>query len=134
MNQKIAIWIPIHNQKVVVPTATATFATSNETFTVSQTPSISPSKAERKSFWELYYWCYTFSSLVRCYVLNVCECSSLAFYERFERKQGLSSLLYLKCSTSICRYIQEFFTSAKIIRGFEIIQQIVYSVSWPRLC
>ena len=27
------------------------------------------------------------------------ECSSLALYERFERKQGISSLLYLKCST-----------------------------------
>ena len=32
--------------KVVVPTATATFATSNETFSVSQTPSLSSSKVE----------------------------------------------------------------------------------------
>ena len=35
------------------------------------------------------------------------ECSSLALYERFERKQGLPSLLYSKCSTSSCRYIQQ---------------------------
>ena len=55
------------------------------------------------------------------------ECSSLALYERFERKQGLSSLLYLKCSTSSCRYIQEFFTSAKVQR-FLIKQQIVYTM------
>ena len=32
--------------KVVVPTATAKFATSNETFSVSQTPSLSSSKVE----------------------------------------------------------------------------------------
>ena len=32
--------------KVVVPTATATFATSNEMFSVSQTPSLSSSKVE----------------------------------------------------------------------------------------
>ena len=44
------------------------------------------------------------------------ECSSLAIYERFDRKQGLSSLLYLKCSTCSWRYIQEFFTSAKVQR------------------
>ena len=43
MNQKMAISIPI---TVVVPTATATFATSNETFSVSQTPSLSSSKVE----------------------------------------------------------------------------------------
>ena len=42
------------------------------------------------------------------------ECSSLALYERFERKQGLSSLLYLKCSTSSRKYIQQFFTSLKV--------------------
>ena len=39
----MAIWIPI---KAVVPTATATFATSNETFSVSQTSSLSSSKVE----------------------------------------------------------------------------------------
>ena len=43
MNQKMAIWNII---KVAVPTATATFATSNETFSVSQTPSLSSSKVE----------------------------------------------------------------------------------------
>ena len=47
------------------------------------------------------------------------ECSSLALYEKFERKQGLSSLLNLKCSTNSCRYIQEI---------FKINQQIVYTM------
>ena len=40
------------------------------------------------------------------------------------RKKGLSSLLYLKCSTSSCRYICGFLTSAKVNRGFEINQRI----------
>ena len=35
------------------------------------------------------------------------------------------SLLYIKCSTSSCRYICEFFTLAKINKGFGINQQIV---------
>ena len=64
--------------------------------------------------------------LVRCYPM--CECSSLSLYERYEKNQGLSLLLYLKCSTSSCRYIREFFTSAKVNRGFEINQRIVYTV------
>ena len=34
-------------------------------------------------------------------------------------------MLYLKCSTSSCRYISEFFTSAKVNRGFGINQRIV---------
>ena len=41
------------------------------------------------------------------------------------RKKGLSSLLYSKCSTSSCRYIYEFFASAKVNRNFEINQRIV---------
>ena len=44
----MTIWIPIHNQKVEVPTATGTFATSNETFSVSQTPSLPSFKVEDK--------------------------------------------------------------------------------------
>ena len=30
----------------------------------------------------------------------MCECILLVFYERYENKHGISSLLYLKCSTS----------------------------------
>ena len=59
--------------------------------------------------------------LVRCYAL----CVSAGLYERYKKKQGLSSLLCLKCSTSSCCYIREFFASAKVNRGFEINQQIV---------
>ena len=36
-------------------------------------------------------------------------------------------LLYLKCSTSSCRYIREFFTSAKV-QNCQNCQQIVYTV------
>ena len=80
MNQKMTVCIPI---KVVVPTATATFATSNETFSVSQTPSLSSSKVEdieeespkRKEIIsgnriiDVNILLVVF--LVRCYVLNV---------------------------------------------------------------
>ena len=80
MNQKMTVCIPI---KVVVPTATATFATSNETFSVSQTPSLSSSKVEdieeesskRKEkisgnrIIDVKILLVVF--LVRCYVLNV---------------------------------------------------------------
>ena len=45
--------------KVVVPTATATFAARNETFFVSQTPSVFSSKVE--AFLVVF--------LVRCYIL-----------------------------------------------------------------
>ena len=34
---------------------------------------------------------------------------------------------YIKCSTSSYRYIYEFFTLAKVKRGFEINQRIAYT-------
>ena len=43
MNQKIAIWNIV---KVVVPTATATFATSNQTLSVSQTSKVEDTEEE----------------------------------------------------------------------------------------
>ena len=58
----------------------------------------------------------------------MCECSSLGLCERYEEKQGLPLMLHLKCSTSSCRYICEFFVSSKVNRGFEINQQIVYTM------
>ena len=43
----MAIWMPSYKYlKVVVPTATATFGTSNETFSASQTSSLSSFKVE----------------------------------------------------------------------------------------
>ena len=76
----MAIWIPI---TVVIPTAIATFATSNETFSVSHLPSLSSSKGEdieeeatkRKEsisgnrIIDVNLLLVVF--LVRCYVLNV---------------------------------------------------------------
>ena len=65
--------------KVVVPTATATFATSNETFSVSQTPSLSSSKVEdieeespkrKASISGNHIIDVNILLLVRCYVLN----------------------------------------------------------------
>ena len=66
--------------KVVVPTATAKFATSNETFSVSQTPSLSSSKVEdiekesfrgKKSVSDNHIIDVNILLVVRCYVLNV---------------------------------------------------------------
>ena len=73
----MAIWIPI---TVVIPTATATFATSNETFSVSQTPSLSSSKVEdieeespkrKESISGNHIIDVNILLAVRCYVLNV---------------------------------------------------------------
>ena len=41
----MAIWIPVHNQSSNTH-CNSNFATSNETFSVSQTPSLSSSKVE----------------------------------------------------------------------------------------
>ena len=115
--------------------ARATFATCNETFSVSQTPSISSCKVEdleeespkrKESISGNRIIDVNIPSGIFGEMLcAMCECSSLALYERRKKKQGLSSLLCLKCSTSSCCYIREFFTAAKVSRGFEINQQIV---------
>ena len=34
----------------------------------------------------------------------------------------------MKCCSSNCKYIREFFNSAKVNRGFEINQQIAYTM------
>ena len=65
--------------KVVVPTATAMFATSNETFSVSQTPSLSSTKVEdieeespkRKESTSGNHTDVNILLGVRCHVLNV---------------------------------------------------------------
>ena len=64
---------------MVIPTATATFATSNETFSVSQTPSLSSSKVEdieeespkRKESTSRNHTDVNILLGERCYVLNV---------------------------------------------------------------
>ena len=75
----MAIWLPIPPiWHIVVPTATATFATSNETFSVSQTPSskvedIEEESSKRNFFWELYYRCkYTFSGIFGEVLCPIC--------------------------------------------------------------
>ena len=74
----MAIWLPIWH--IVVPTATATFATSNETFSVSQTHSLSSSKVEdieeespqrKESISGNHIIDVNIFLVVRCYVLNV---------------------------------------------------------------
>ena len=42
------------------------------------------------------------------------------------RKQGLSSLLVLKCTN--CKFIEEFHTSKTCGRGFDINSRIVYTM------
>ena len=114
----------IHDQSGST-TATATFATSNETFSVFQTPPVSSSKVEDIEE-ESPKWkerisgnriidVDILSSIFGEMLYPMCEESTFALYKRYEKKQGLSSLLHLKSSTSSCRYIREFFTSAKVI-------------------
>ena len=73
-------------------TATATFATSNETFSVSQTPSVSSSKVENieegspKRKESISGNCIIdvniLSGIFGEMLCPMCKCSSLAFYER----------------------------------------------------
>ena len=126
----------IHDQSGRI-TATATFVSSNKTFSVSQTSSVSSSKVEdieeespkRKES-------ISGNRIIDVNILGgifgemlcpMCECSSLALYERYEKKQGPSSLLYLKCSTSKC---SEMVNSSllQVPRDFEINQRIVYTM------
>ena len=37
-------------------------------------------------------------------------------------------MLYIKCSTRNCKYIHEFFISAKVNKCFEINQRMVYTM------
>ena len=64
-------WSILEHDQSCSTTAAATFAASNETFSISQTSSVSSSKVEdiegespkrkKKVFWESYYWCkYTY--------------------------------------------------------------------------
>ena len=50
------------------------------------------------------------------------------FGEKYEKKQGLASLLHIKCSARNCRYVHEIFTSTKVKKCFEINQRIVYTM------
>ena len=58
----------------------------------------------------------------------MCEQRSLVFGEKHEKKQGLASLLYIKCSTRNCKYIHEFFTSTKVNKCIDINPKIVYTM------
>ena len=125
------------------------FFKSKKIFSVSKTPSVSSSKVknieeelpQRKESIcgnrAIDVYPYLVVLLLRCYAMPcVCEGSSLALYEKYEKKKRLSSLLYFKCSTTSCRYICEFFTSVN--RDFGINQRFVtivgYAITWPWLC
>ena len=138
MNQKITIWLNIHNQSGST-TATTTFVASNETFSVFQTLPVSSSKVEdieeespkrKEYFWESYYWCNIYLVVLifgEMLYPNVWLQFISSLWKTW-KKQGLLSLLYLKYSTSSCRYICGSFASVKVNSGFEIDQQIVYTM------
>ena len=136
----MAIWLPIWH--IVVPTATATFATSNETFSVSQTPSLSWSKVEdieeespkRKEsisgnrIIDVNILLVVF--LVRCSVLNVWVQFISSLWKIWEKTSTIIIVVLkmLSCKNSLLQ--QKY-------RGFEINQQTVWHyaiVSWPWLC
>ena len=120
--------------KIVLPTAIATFAASNETFSVSQTPLLSSSKVEdieeepskRKESISanriIDVNILLFSHIFGEMMSYMFECSSLAFMKDLRVIVIIiSSLLY---SNSSCKYIQEFFTSAKVLRFFKLINKL----------
>ena len=54
------------------------------------------------------------------------QCETLVLHEDSSKKYGLYSSLYLKCMK--CGYKNDFFTSEKVGRNFEINQRIVCSM------
>ena len=55
------------------------------------------------------------------------ECNSLALYERFERKQGISSLLFLNVSL-VAGDISRNSSLLQKYRGLEVNNQVVYTI------
>ena len=55
-----------------------------------------------------------------------CERSTLSLGDRLSKKQGLSSLLFIKCLN--CKYTNEFDTSVPCGRGFNINKRTVYTM------
>ena len=120
--------------KIVLPTAIATFAASNEMFSVSQTPLLSSSKVEdieeesskiKESISAnriIDVNILLFSRIFGEMMSYMFECSSLAFMKDLRVIVIIiSSLLY---SNSSCKYIQEFFTSTKVLRFFKLINKL----------
>lgn len=93
---------------VVLPTATATFAKSNETFSVSQTPSVSsfkvedieeksPNQKERNYFWESYYWYkYTLLSSIFGEILYPVWVQFTSFLWKIWEKNGQNHHCYIQ--------------------------------------
>ena len=55
-----------------------------------------------------------------------CGRSTLSLGDRLSKKQGLSSLLFIKCLN--CKYTKEFHTSVPCGRGFDVNKQTVYTM------
>ena len=55
-----------------------------------------------------------------------CESSSLSLGDKVSKKQGLASLLHIKCLN--CKYMNEFYTSMPCDRGFDINKRTVYTM------
>ena len=56
----------------------------------------------------------------------LCQHDTLTLNDRLSKKQGLSSLLVIKCLH--CQYEKEFFTSERCIRGFDINKRTAYAM------
>ena len=65
--------------------------------------------------------------LLVCYYAQ-CQCSTLSLGERTLKKQRLSSLLFIKCVTQSCKFINEFCTSMPSGRGFDINKRTAYTM------
>ena len=66
------------------------------------------------------------SQIFNVLLYPTCESDSLELHEDSNKKHGLSNLLFLKCSE--CEYRNDFFTSSKVGRSFEVNKRIVYAM------
>ena len=56
------------------------------------------------------------------------QCPTLSLGDRPLTKQGLSSLLFIKCFNQSCKFINEFYTSMSSGRGFDINKRTAYTM------
>ena len=67
------------------------------------------------------------SNVISMLLCPECQCPTLSLGDRTLKKQGLS-LLFIKCVTPSCKFINEFYTSMPSGRGFAINKRTAYTM------
>ena len=67
-------------------------------------------------------------SVFSSFLCSECGSPTLSLSERYNKRHGLSSLLYLKCQKKDCNYLHQFYDSINKNnkKGFDINKRIIY--------